>query len=359
MSFNGNDDDTFTHLADEERRRAERNLTSSPLLRLLLVVVVVAGVIAAGGLLIRSYLHDREVSSYTTYIEQVTAIIKDSDRIGAELSKLLKEPGDATRKDVQTKLDQHQQAADRLTEQAKALSTPEDMHEAHQLLIFTMQLRSRGLQNLKPSLLNALEVQDVEVSSEQISRSMQLLGLSDLLYEEFFVTKAAAVLKQHDVPGATVPSTDFIADESLADKQKIQEVLAAMKSSDTLQTVHGVALIKVVAHPAEKPIERDDRLNLQASDKLAFVVTVENQGNMSEKDVAVTLKLTPSNSTQSQIQTVKIPEIKAKEHVDVRISGINPTDYGKEALLRVDAGPVPGEKNQENNFLEAHVIFVL
>ena len=163
-------------------------------------------------MLIRDWLHNREVSSYSGYIDQVSSILKDSDKAGAELTLLLTKPGDATRKDVQTKLDQYVAASNRLTDQAKLLTAPTDLQEAQQWFIATMQLRSRGLENLKPALLNALEVQDVEVSSDQISRAMQLLVLSDVAYDEFFVTRASTILKDRDISKVTVPSTTFITD---------------------------------------------------------------------------------------------------------------------------------------------------
>jgi uncharacterized cupredoxin-like copper-binding protein len=361
MSFLDDDDDTFTELAEEERRRQgrRRSLASSSIVKVILLLVAVVIVVAIGGILIRNWMHNREVSSYSGYVDQVTSILKDSDKTGAELTALLVKPGDATRKDVQTQLDQYIATSNRLTDQAKLLAAPSDLREAQQWFIATMQLRSRGVENLKPALLNALEVQDVSVSSEQISRAMQLLVLSDVAYGEFFVTRASSVLKERNISNVTVPSTKFITSSSLSTPAAIKELLTTLKSSSSLQTVHGVALTKVVVMPSEKVIAAGSTYNLQASDQLAFVITVENQGNMTEKDVPVTLKLTGPSSTQPQIQTVKIPEIKAKESKQVTITGINPTDYGQQALLHIEAGPVPGEKNLANNVLEAHVIFVL
>ncbi|GAB4254475.1 MAG: hypothetical protein Kow00122_12560 [Thermoleophilia bacterium] len=358
MSFL-DDDDTFTELAEQEQRRRERRGSSAPLVRLLLVLAAVVVVVLVGGLLIRSWLHNREVSSYATYMSQVAGILKRSDETGRDLSRLLQNPGDATRKDVQTKLDRYIGTAAKLTDEAKALAAPKDLLEAQQWFVATMQLRSRGLENLKPSLMNALEVQDMEVSSETVARAMLMLVLSDVAYEEFFMTRASDILKQRSIEGVTVPSTDFITDSNLASTAAIKEILTTLKSSQNLQSVHGVALKEVRALPAEKVIEADGTYNLQSTDSLRFVVTVENQGNMAEKDVPVEVSLTSPNSAQPQIVAIKIPELKAKETTKVTISGINPTEYGEKALLKVRVVPVPEEKNKENNSLEAHLIFLI
>ena len=118
-------------------------------------------------------------------------------------------------------------------------------------------------------------------------------------------------------------------------------------------------MLKVVASPANDEIKADGTYNLISNEKLAFKITVENSGNMTEKDVPVTFRLQAPSSTQPQLKTEKIAEIKAKEKVDITITGITPTPYGETALIRVEAGPVPNEKIEDNNVLEAHVIFTL
>jgi hypothetical protein len=45
--------------------------------------------------------------------------------------------------------------------------------------------------------------------------------------------------------------------------------------------------------------------------------------------------------------------------VTATIEGLNPTDYGEVAVLTVEAGPVAGEKFQDNNSIKANVIFKL
>jgi hypothetical protein len=358
MSFL-DDDDTFTELAEEERRRRSRRSSSVPFLRLLAAVGLAAAVVLIAILGIRGWLDSRESAGYTAYMTEATRIIKESDKMGADLSQLLMEPGDSTRKDVQTKLDQYIERSTKLKVEAKDLTVPADLREAHQWYVATMQLRSRGLENLKPSLMNALEVRDEEVSSGQIARAMQLLLLSDVAYEEFFVSRASTVLKERNIEGLSVPGTDFVGDSALASQAKVKEILVTLKNSDSLRSVRGVALVKVVALPSEKVIEKDARYNLTATDQLSFAVTVENQGNEIETDVPVTLQLNSESGTQPQLQTVKIAELKPKEQKTVSITGLNPTEYGAEAVLEVEVGPVPDEKLLDNNSLLSYVIFTL
>jgi hypothetical protein len=353
------DNESFFELAEEERRREGKRGSSAPFIRLVLVLGGIIAIVLVGGYLIRDWLHERELNTYSAYAQSVTDILERSDEVGRDMSELLLNPGDSTRKDVQTKLDQYVATSTKLTEDAKAIEAPTDLIEAHQWFVATMQLRQRGLENLKPALMNALEVESTEVAADQISRAMLLLVLSDVTYEEFFVTRASQVLAERQIEGVRIGTTDFVTDSSLSTRDKILAILTVLKSSDTLQSIHGVALKEVEALPAEKIIEAGGTYNLASTDELRFVVTVENQGNESEKDVPIEITLSSATSAQPQIVTVKITELKAKELKKVTVSGINPSDYGEKALLKVKVGPVPEEKIEANNVLEAYLIFTL
>ncbi len=352
-------DESFTQLADEERRRDDKIRSSQPYVRFALIVVVILGVVVAGGLLIRSRLQAREVAAYQSYMSQVADIVTRSNDVGAKLSTLITAPGNATRKDVQTKLDQFNKSVAEQTVAVLALNPPGNLRDAHEWLTASMRIRERGMAEFSPSLMSALEVLDTDVPSDQISRAMQKFVLADVAYSEFFASEATGVLRAKNVSDVKIVAADFLADDDLASKSGVVKWLTALKSTEELQAIHGVGLIKVVAKPAEKSITNGGTFDLPSSDQLRFLITVENQGNMAETDVPVTLRLQGPNSVQPQIVSIKIPDIKAKESKEVEIKGVNPTDYGEKALLKIEVGPVPNEKNLDNNSLEAHVVFVL
>ena len=75
--------------------------------------------------------------------------------------------------------------------------------------------------------------------------------------------------------------------------------------------------------PDEQEIKNGQTYNLTASDALAFLVTVENQGNMAEKDVPVVVTLATQNGEPQKI-TVTIPELKPGTKVDRDGAGSQP-----------------------------------
>lgn len=353
------DDDTFTELAEEERRRLRRRRSGAPVLRLFAAAAIVVLIVILAALFVRDWLHDRQVAAYDGYTTEIAQILKTSDAMGSELSQILLQPGDSTRKDLQGKLDSYLQKSQQLTQRATEVETPEDLVEAHKWFVAALQLRAKGLETLKPSLMNALEVQDAEVASEQVATAMQNLLVSDVIYGQLYVEAASSVLQEKEIEGVALPASDFLTDHDLASKSKLKTVIATLKESENLQEVHGVALIKVVVMPAEKVVEPDGSYTLTATDELAFEITMENQGNETETDVPVSLKLISSVNPQPQLKTEKIPEVKPNEQKTIRISGINPTEYGEKAELQVEVGPVPNEKLVTNNSLKATVTFTL
>jgi hypothetical protein len=354
-------DDSHAELTTGERKRRQKKALPKPLVRLLVVLAVIVVVVVVIVVVARSAMQSGEAAAYQRYMTAVSDILEQSDALGSEVEQLLTEPGDTNRKDIQTRLDRFVATSAALTDEAMALEAPEEMVDqgVHQFLILVMTFRQNGLTDLKPSLMNALEVEDTDVAAEQISRALYYLTNSDFLYKEVYFPEAAEILQAKELKGITVPGSEFLSDPDLAAKARVQEMLAELKSTGNLQAVHGVALAKVVAMPDETEIESGSTYNLTASDQLVFLVTVENQGNMAEKDVPVVVTLLSPQSAEPQKVTVTIPELKPGETVTAPVEGLNPTEYGEVAQLKVVVGPVPGEKVETNNSLEAKVIFKL
>ncbi len=342
------------------RKRRPKGLLPTPLLRLIIALVAVIVVVVVVVVAVTATRGGGEASDYQKYMTSVSSIVKQSDAIGAGLSTLLTQPGDTSRKEIQTKLDGFVSKSQQLETQAKNLAAPKELVDKniHQFFVMVMTFRREGLESLEPSLMNALEVEDTDVAAEQISQALYYLTNSDFLYTTVFAKGATDIVKERSLDGITVPASKFLEDPDLASKASAQEIISQLKSTGSLQAVHGVSVSKVMAQPDAQQIKAGQTYNLTSSEELAFQVTVQNQGNMAEKDVPVVVTLGVEGETPQKV-TVSIPEIKGGEKVTVEVKGLNPTDYGVQATVKVEAGPVPGEKVTTNNSLEATVIFKL
>jgi hypothetical protein len=360
MNNRDSDDSLFEPATGERRRRPTLKLPK-PVIRLILFVVAIVVIVVIVVVSARGCSSGGDAADYNRYMLAVADILEQSDATGAELAQVLTTPGDTNRTGIQTKLDSFISTCEELEVKAQGLNAPKDLlgdSAIHQIFLLVMNFRQQGVSELKPAIMGALEVQDAEVPSEQILNALYYLTTSDFLYAKVFLPRMAEILTQRQLTGILAPSSQFLPDPNLASKTEVLNVLAGLKSTGVLQAVHGVALKKVNAMPDDKEISAGGTFNLTSSDQLAFVVTVENQGNMDEQDVPVTITLT-SESAAPQEVTVQIPEIKAKTETDISVEGLNPTPYGEKALIKVKAGPVPEEKYSDNNSLEAYVIFKL
>jgi len=175
-----NNGDAFEDVTQGERKRRQKKVLPKPLLRLLVVLAAVIVVVVVIVVAVTSARQTGEAADYQRYMTSVADLLKQSDSIGGELTKLLTNPGDTSRKDIQTKLDQFVAKSRQLETQAKEMEVPKDLLEqnVHQFLVLAMTFRATGLADLEPSLMNALEVQDTEVAAEQIvdDRSPALVG---------------------------------------------------------------------------------------------------------------------------------------------------------------------------------------
>jgi len=354
-------DDTKSGSATGERERRQKRVLPKPLLRLLVILAVIIIAVVVIVVVARNAIRSGESTEYQAYMDSVAGILEESDTVGAELVEMLTNPGDTNRTEVQSRLDGFVSSGEQLQVQAEALEAPKDLVDSgiHQFFLLVMSFRKTGMTELKPALMNALEVEDTDVTAEGISRALYYLTNSDFLYKEVFVPRAKDLLAKKELAGVTVPASQFFSDPDLASNAQVLDILAGLESTGNLQAVHGVALDKVVAMPDDKEIKAGGTFNLTAIDELAFEVTVENQGNTDEKNVKVTITLLSSESPDPQKVVAEIPLIKAKQKAKVTVQGISPSPYGEVAVLKVKAGPVPEEKYSGNNQIEANVIFKL
>jgi hypothetical protein len=332
----------------------------------------------------RACARSGEEGAYQNYIAEVQKIVSASDEIGGQLTALLTNPGDISRAEVQANLERFVSECNSVEQQATKLSAPKSMlaGTAHQIFVLVMHFRAIGVSQLKTYLLSALELEDTTTaagsstsvsattttvvsttvsalgSTEQILNSLRFLTTSDFIYKEVFEVEVATLLTERAVGGVAVPSSQFIDDADLATTAQVNKIVAAMKTTGNLQAVHGVALKSVIAMPDNKEIVQGGTYDLTQSAAIAFVVTVENQGNMDETGVPVVITLVSKSANQPPV-SAKIATLKAKGTETITIQGISATTYGELATLTVTVGPVKDERYRENNTLTATVIFKL
>ena len=145
------------------------------------------------------------------------------------------------------------------------MNAPKDLvdQSVHQFFVMVMTFRHTGLADLKPSLMNALEVQDTEVAAEQISRA-------HVLSDQLGLPVHGGVRLQGDGdPQGEEPRRGHGPHHTIPDRSRSRFPVPGasrssrkLKSTGNLQAVHGVAVAKVGSQPDEKEINSGGTYNL-------------------------------------------------------------------------------------------------
>lgn len=362
---------SFFEDEEEERTQTEEEVTTvrrktrgrrqppagSPLVRVLIILFAVIALVLITSLGIKSCLNKKRVSEYREYFDAVGQVVRDSDEVGKQISDMFQKPDESVRAQLEAKISEFQAASNQIVERAKAVKPPDKFKSENQWFVASMQIRSRGLKGLQPAVLNALEAKDNQAGAAQVAHEMLILLTSDVAYDEFFYQPALQVLKNEDIKDIKVPQAKFLKDPALASQQTAVAILERLKGGTTEVTgLHGVALVGVKVKPSGMPLASDSNNEIKASDSLTFEIEVENQGEATETEVPVSLNLSAPGRPAPQKVDGRIASIAPNERKTIELTGLA-AEAGGQYLLRVEAGPVLGEANTQNNVGEYNISF--
>lgn len=326
------------------------------MIAILAAVVILVLVTSLG---IKSCLGNKRVSEYREYFAAVEAVTKESDEIGRQLSEMFQKPNEEVRQSLESRLAEMQTASNALVERAQMIEAPDQFKQENEWFVASMQIRAKGLLHLQPALLNALEARDNQAGAAQVSHEMLILLSSDVAYEEFFRLPAEQVIKDEKITDIKVPQSKFIKDPALASQQSAVSVIEKLKGGADVQVtgLHGVEIVGVKVRPSGMELVSDSENSLKASDAIVFEIEVENGGEATETDVPVSVSLTAPGRPSPQKVDGRIATIAPGERQTIELSGLAAEAGDQPALLRVEAGPVPGETKTDNNIREYKIIF--
>lgn len=326
------------------------------MIAILAAVVILVLVTSLG---IKSCLGNKRVSEYREYFAAVEAVTKESDEIGRQLSEMFQKPNEEVRQSLESRLAEMQTASNALVERAQMIEAPDQFKQENEWFVASMQIRAKGLLHLQPALLNALEARDNQAGAAQVSHEMLILLSSDVAYEEFFRLPAEQVIKDEKITDIKVPQSKFIKDPALASQQSAVSVIEKLKGGADVQVtgLHGVEIVGVKVRPSGMELVSDSENSLKGSDAIVFEVEVENGGEATETDVPVSVSLTAPGRPSPQKVDGRIATIAPGERKTIELSGLAAEAGDQPALLRVEAGPVPGETKTDNNIREYKIIF--
>lgn len=302
----------------------------------------------------------KENERLRNYAEYENKVINKSAAAGQEFDQLKQSVKDMTRDDAAAKfqqvVDKCKQVLADIDPKVGKVEMPEKAAGLQALLQMVMELRATGTENYKNALLDVLDKKPVDDATAKMSTGLFDLVVSDNTLQRYRATMAER-LREAKFGFVKVADSVYMpkADEALA--ASVSAYIGQISGTEGGNQLHGVAVVGIQTTPARVDMTGSGIAILPNSKSFTVKVSVQNQGNQEEDQVAVvaTLDTEPEGTTQKKTQ--KITRLKAGETYTLVFEDLVPaTGSEKENILKVTAGPVAGEKKVDNNTMELRFI---
>jgi hypothetical protein len=308
------------------------------LIVLILIVLGVKGCLDARA--------NRELSDYA---RNVTQIAEETGQTSKAFFGKLADPGSLSVTEFVAEVNADRSAMDNYAARVDSLSAPGDMSRAQNALELTYELRGSAMTEIAEKVSTALGDAGSAKAIAAITRQMQKLLGSDVLYAAIVRPEINGVLAANGIEGSDVPESVFLPEGTKwLEESTVASALGAISGSGggASPGVHGLGLAGVSINGTELG---EEVVGVSAEETAEVEVEVENQGESTENGVNVTVSV-EGTELQGSIETIG-----AGETATATIP-LTPTPSG-EVTLEVKVDTVPGEQVSENNEASYTVVF--
>jgi len=333
----------------------------TPLLRLLGLIAFAILIVVLLLLWAQSCQENKKRDAYGDYMADISAIGRDSVRVGRELSDALTTQG-IKPADLQKQLTNLVQQQEIGATRAGRLDPPGPLRASHEAAVEALEFRVNGLAGLTEAFRRTQGSKDAAAAGALLASQAERLVASDVVWEDLFKEPAVGVLQQQEVSGVEVPDSNFVQTPDLASTRSMVPIWeringSAASGSGTATGLHGTNIESVKVVPGGQQLSASTENTVEASTDLAFAVAVANGGDNQEVKIEVTLTIQQSPTPIVKKQTIDI--INPDETKTVVFRGFPSVDFGERRIMRIDVDPVPEEAETGNNSAEYPVIFSL
>jgi hypothetical protein len=341
------EDSTARRAARRPRRRPERQQI---LLRrglalgggLLLLILIVLGV--------KGCLDARKTRELSDYARNVTQIVEETDQTSKAFFGKLAEPGSLSVTEFVDQVNADRSAMDGYASRVDGLSAPGDMSDAQSTLELVYRLRSTAMDEIAEQMSTALADVGAQKATAAITRQMQKLLASDVLYATVVRPTINDVLAANGIEGSDVPQSTFLqGGTEWLDEATVGAALGSVSGSTAAATsgVHGLGLIGTSVNETELTAESTTSVTSEGTPEVE--VQVQNQGGSTENGITVSVTV-GGNTLQGTIESIGAGETASA------LIPLTPAPTG-EVTLEVDVKTVPGEQISTNNKASYTVAF--
>ena len=310
---------------------------------LVVLVLIVLGV--------KGCLDARARGALSDYSRDVKQILIETGQTSKDFFGKLEEPGGLSVTEFTGQVDADRSAMTNYKTRIEGLSAPGEMSSAQKSLELVYTLRASAMETIAAKLPTALGEAGAARATAAITKQMQTLLASDIVYESVTRPEINGKLADEGITGDDVPKNTFVPDGTKwLEESEVSSALGSVSGSsggEPSPGVHGLGLVGTSIGETELTAESTTSVVTEGTPEVE--VTVQNQGESTENGVTVVVIANGKETTQ-EIATL---EAAAEETAVVPLT---PAPEG-ETELEVKVEPVPGEQFTDNNEATYTVIF--
>ena len=306
---------------------------------------------------LNSCLDSRKDRAFRDYANDARSIVRSSNETSERLFDLLSSPQRADALDVQTQVNAERADAEQLVRRAQDTDRPDELDGAHAWLVEALQFRADAIEKIAAELPEALgDRRGATDAINAIAGQMQALLASDVIYLQRTIPDLTSAYDERGIE-ERFPTDRFLPDLGWLDPDTVETRLGRIsgeKSEAAAQGLRGTGVAGVTVEPAGVELNESGVNRVPAGGRLSLDVTVQNQGESEETDVAVSIAI--ANGDRINVDQT-IPRIAAGEEETVSIPIPETPSTEAVSTVTVSVAPVPGEGTRENNRIQYQVAF--
>jgi hypothetical protein len=299
--------------------------------------------------------------AFKDYLRNVAALMQESNQDSRSLFGLLTKPGTQSPVQLGTSVNTTRNQAQGLVDRAKNLEPPDELSRAQRYLIDTLEFRRDGITAVALELPTALGAANTDAAAARIAAAMQEFLASDVVYNQRVLPDLRGpTAKQGLTAQVSFQQSRFLLDLGWLSPTTVADRMSRIRSGTgttgaVAPGLHGTGLGAVTVKPGGQTLSPGTATQLKVSPNTTFDVQVMDQGQNDEKQVRVRLTITGAGKPIVVTQT--IPSIAAGATATASIPLAATPSTGLPVTIKVEALPVPGEKNTTNNRAQFSAVF--
>ena len=332
----------------------ERRGKKEPIITLIIMVIIAAVIVSwITGLwscdISRKDLTEEQRLTISDYINSVSVLVQQSNKVSYNFFNTVNKVKEVSREELDRELLDVIEESRIILENSKEINPPEGFEVAHGYLELVFDTRNRSYEDFKPALFNALDDLDLDISTTQITNTFLYMFMSDELYL-YFQDKLKQSGDYIGIGNLTIINSTVLQDRSLTSSQNVLGFISEIKTVTKLQERRGVAVVgDSIKFDPEVLNEQGDYWILANGTEINIAISIENQGNVTEKDVNVIVTYKSENNVADE-KSYTITSLDPSNQEVVTFSGFAAYP-GRKCEIEITAGPVPDEVLMTNNSL--------